>query len=143
MSRTRVRFLHPRSRSQSGQRSKSCLGNNSKTTEANLTKLHRKIEHNEFVYKCSFAQIPISRENMNVFCSLITMVPKWNYFIFMQIDYPRWPPGTVTENSINTKMTISQDPLVEIDLFHIVISLSLAARYLARCRITSQTWGKR
>ena len=31
----------------SGQRSKSCLSNNSKTTEANLTKLHRKIEHNE------------------------------------------------------------------------------------------------
>ena len=38
-----------RSRSQSGQRSKSCLSNNSKTTEANLTKLHRKIEHNEKV----------------------------------------------------------------------------------------------
>ena len=36
-----------RSRSQSGQSSKSCLSNNSKTTEANLTKLHRKIEHNE------------------------------------------------------------------------------------------------
>ena len=36
-------------------------------------------------------------------------------FIFMQIDYPRWLPGTVTKNSINTKMTISQDPLVEID----------------------------
>ena len=53
---------------------------------------------------------------MNVFCSdLITMVPKWNYFIFLQIDYPRWPPGTVTKNSINTKMTISQDTLVEID----------------------------
>ena len=66
--------------------------------------------------------MPISRENaecfvtyfvftspvlhVNVFCSdLITMVPKWNYFIFMQIDYPRWPPGTVTKNSINTKMT--------------------------------------
>ena len=43
------------------------------------------------------------------------MVPKWNYFIFMQIDYPRCPPGTVTKNSINTKMTISQDPLVEVD----------------------------
>ena len=53
---------------------------------------------------------------MNVFCSdLITMVPKWNYFIFIQIDYPRWPPGTVTKNSINTKITISQDPYVEID----------------------------
>ena len=33
----------------------------------------------------------------------------------MQIDHPRWPPGTVTKNSINTKMTISQDPFVEID----------------------------
>ena len=46
---------------------------------------------------------------------LITMVPERNYFIFMQIDYPRWPQGSVTKNSINTKMTISQDPLVEID----------------------------
>ena len=52
---------------------------------------------------------------MDVFCSdLITMAPKWNYFIFLQIDYPRWPPGTVTKNSINTKMTIYEDPLVEI-----------------------------
>ena len=41
-----LRFLHPRSRSQSGQRSNLCLGNNSKTTEANLTKLHRKIKDN-------------------------------------------------------------------------------------------------
>ena len=49
MLRTRFRFLRPRSRSQSGQRSKSCLSNNSKTTEANLTKLHRKIEHKEKV----------------------------------------------------------------------------------------------
>ena len=49
MSHTRFRFLHPRSRSQSGQRSKSCLSSNSKTTEANLTKLLRKIEHNEKV----------------------------------------------------------------------------------------------
>ena len=43
------RFLCLRSRLQSGQRSKSCLSNNAKTTEANLTKLHRKIEHNKKV----------------------------------------------------------------------------------------------
>ena len=43
------------------------------------------------------------------------MVPEWNHFIFMQIDNPRWPPGAVTKNSIITKMTISQEPLVEID----------------------------
>ena len=49
MSCTRFRFLSPTSRSQSGQRSKSCLSDNSKTTEANLTKLHRKIEHYEKV----------------------------------------------------------------------------------------------
>ena len=49
MSCTRFRFLSPRSRSQSGQRSKSYLSNNSKTIEANLTKLHRKMEHNEKV----------------------------------------------------------------------------------------------
>ena len=42
-------FLRPRSRSGSGQGSKSCLSNNSKTTEANLTKFHRKIEHYEKV----------------------------------------------------------------------------------------------
>ena len=46
--------------SQSGQRSKSCLSNISKTTEAYLTKLHRKIEHNEKVCRAqklgSYAQ---------------------------------------------------------------------------------------
>ena len=40
--------------------SKSCLSNNSKTTVANLTKLHRKIEHNEKVCRAqelgSYAQ---------------------------------------------------------------------------------------
>ena len=55
MSCTRFRFLNPKSRLQSGQRSKSCLSNNSKTTEANLTKLHRKIEHNEKV--CSAQEL--------------------------------------------------------------------------------------
>ena len=55
-----IRFLRPRSRSQSGLRSKSCLSNNSKTTEANLTKFHRQIEHNEKVCRAqelgSYAQ---------------------------------------------------------------------------------------
>ena len=46
----KIRFLSPRIRWQSGQRSKSCLSKYSTTTEANLTKLHRKIEHNEKVY---------------------------------------------------------------------------------------------
>ena len=45
---------------QTGQRSKSCLSNNSKITEANWTKLHRKIEHNEKVCRAqelgSYAQ---------------------------------------------------------------------------------------
>ena len=60
MSHTRVRFLCPRSRSQSGQRSNCAENCNSKTTEANLTKLHRKIEHNEKVCRAqelgSYAQ---------------------------------------------------------------------------------------
>ena len=43
---SRVRFLRLRSRLQSGQRSKSCLSDNSKTTEANLTKFLRKRENN-------------------------------------------------------------------------------------------------
>ena len=55
MSCTRFRFLSSRLRSQSGQRSKSCLSKNSTTTEANLTKLHRKIEHNEKV--CSAQEL--------------------------------------------------------------------------------------
>ena len=50
MSCSRFWFLRPRSRSQSGQRSKLCLSNNSKTAEAKLTKLHRKIEHKEKVF---------------------------------------------------------------------------------------------
>ena len=49
MWRSRVRLLRPESRSQSGQRSKLCLSNNSKTFKAKLTKLHRKIENNEEV----------------------------------------------------------------------------------------------
>ena len=45
------------------------------------------------IYKSNFAQMPISQENMNVFWpDLITMIPEWNHFIFMQIDNPRWPP---------------------------------------------------
>ena len=53
---------------------------------------------------------------MNVFLSdLITMVPEWNYFIFMQIDFSRWPPGDITKNSIHMKMTIFHEPLVQID----------------------------
>ena len=61
--------------------------------------------------------MPISPENINVFWSdSMTMVPEWNHFILMQIDNPRWPQGAVTKNSIKTKMTISQEPLVEIDL---------------------------
>ena len=49
MSSTRIGFLRSRSRLQSCQRSKLCLSNNSKTTEANLMKLHRKIENNKKV----------------------------------------------------------------------------------------------
>ena len=49
MSHTRFRFLHKRSRPKSGQRSNSCLSHNSETTEANLIKHHRNIEHNEKV----------------------------------------------------------------------------------------------
>ena len=57
MSRTRFRFICLKSRSQvkgqkikvTGQRSKSCISNNSKTTEANVRKLHGKIIQNEKV----------------------------------------------------------------------------------------------
>ena len=49
MSPTTLRFIRPRSEPQSGQRSKSCYSNNSTITEANFTKLRRKIKHNEKV----------------------------------------------------------------------------------------------
>ena len=70
----------------------------------------------------------ISQKNMNAFWSdLITMVPEWNHFIFMQTDDYRWPPGAVTKNSTNKKMTISQEPLDEIDptLCHYVFCMKL------------------
>ena len=68
------------------------------------------------IYKSNFAQMPLSQENMYVFWSdSITMVHEWNHFIFMQIDNPRWPPEAVTKNRTNTKMTISQEPLDQID----------------------------
>ena len=38
------------------------------------------------------------------------MVSKLN-----KIYLSRWLPGAITKNSINMKMTISQEPLVEID----------------------------
>ena len=60
MSRTRIRFLCSRSMSQSGQRSKSCFFNNSKTTKANFMNLYRKIEYNKNVCRAqelgSYAQ---------------------------------------------------------------------------------------
>ena len=53
---------------------------------------------------------------MNVFWSdSITMAPEWNHFILLQIDNPRCPPGAITKISTNRNMTISQEPLDEID----------------------------
>ena len=54
----------------------------------------------------------MSQRNMNVFCSDL-MVSE--FFKFLQTDYPRWPLGAITKDSINTKMQISQEPLVGID----------------------------
>ena len=49
----------------------------------------------------------ISLENMIVFWSdLIKMVPELNFFKCKQINCPR----AVTKNSLNMKMTISQNP---------------------------------
>ena len=60
--------------------------------------------------------MPISQENTKVvWPDSITMVPERNYFIFKQVDNRKWPRGAITKNSIRTKMTISQEPLVEID----------------------------
>ena len=44
-----IKFPTPKVKVAIRSKVKSCLSNNSKTTEANLTKLHRKIEHNEKV----------------------------------------------------------------------------------------------
>ena len=51
--------------------------------------------HNDLlsVYKSNFAQMPISRENMNLFWSDLTkIVPELNFFKFKQMDYPRLSP---------------------------------------------------
>ena len=52
--RARFRFLRPRSRSQSGQRSNRVSAITQKTTKANLTKLHRKIDYNEKVCRAQW-----------------------------------------------------------------------------------------
>ena len=49
MSRTIFRFLRPRLRPHSGQRTNLRLSHNSETSEANLMKLYRKIKHNKKV----------------------------------------------------------------------------------------------
>ena len=43
----------------------------------------------------------------NVSCMKPFWFFQWNCFRFMQTDYPRWPSGAVTKNSINMEMTIS------------------------------------
>ena len=68
------------------------------------------------VHKSSLSQMPNSKENMNIFWSdSNTMVPKWNYVVFFcrktiqdgrQDHYLKY---------LNPKMTITQEPLVEID----------------------------
>ena len=63
VSRTRFRFLCPRSWSQTGQGSKLYLSNNSKTTAANLTKLHRKIE---FMRRCVPHKVPTHKVNVTI-----------------------------------------------------------------------------
>ena len=94
-----------------------CVWNKSGTLVFKIVKKKKKstaeLGHRDLlsVYKSNFAQMPISQENMYVFWSdSITMVPELNHFIFMQIDNPRWPPGAITKNSTNKKMTISQEP---------------------------------
>ena len=68
------------------------------------------------VCKSSFAQMPISQENMNVFFVRFDHnCPGMELFQILQMGYPRWPPGAITKNSINLKTTISHEPLVEID----------------------------
>ena len=68
MSHTWCRFLRPWSRSWSGHRTISCLSNNSKTTEANLMKLHRKIEQNQKV--CSAQEwVPMPKVKVPWLCS--------------------------------------------------------------------------
>ena len=53
----------------------------------------------------------ISLENMIVFWSdLIKMVAELNFFKCKQINCPRWLPRAVTQNSLNMKMIISQNP---------------------------------
>ena len=63
------------SMSQSVQRSKLCPSNKYKTTEEKLTKLHRKIEHNEKVYRTqeleSYAQV---QGHNNVRCQIVLKI---------------------------------------------------------------------
>ena len=89
------------------------------------------------VCKSSFAQMPISQENMNVFWSdSITMVAEYNHFMLMQIDNPRWLPGAVTKNSINTKITILENHWLK--LIHLSASMFLYEPFSNFCNLAFQ-----
>ena len=64
---------------------KSCLSNNSKTTEANLTKLHRKIEHNEKVCRAqelgSYAQGQVHNQvKGQIVPKIVLFINYWSKF---------------------------------------------------------------
>ena len=67
------------------------------------------------VNKSNFGQMPISRENIVFGSDSIKGIPELNFLKFKQMDYPRWLPRVVTKNSINMKMTISQELLIKIN----------------------------
>ena len=65
--------------SQSGQRSKSCLSNNSKTAEGNLTKLHRNIKHNKKV--CGAQELGSNAQDQGHNQARGQIAPKFALFI--------------------------------------------------------------
>ena len=84
----------------------------------NRKKFTTEIDYSDLLshYKSDFAQMPMSPQNKNILWSdLIKMVPELNFLKFKQTDYPSWLPWAFIRNSIHMKMTISQEPLIEID----------------------------
>ena len=57
--------------------------------------------------------MPISKKKQE--CVLVKLDHNGPRMEPFYIDNPRWPQGAVIKNSTNTKMTIAQEPLDDID----------------------------
>ena len=138
------------------QRSKSCLSKNSKTTEANLTKLHRKIEHYDMVFHAqelgSYAQgqgflavFKVTARNQGYYegpsGAFVTYCNISCFFqIYTKMGNRRWQLGLLKIGSHGMIVTVSRQQLngFSLNLFRTILLLSSVKTYFQR----SPSWLK-